>query len=433
VFAAIANGSRTGAARRRAVAQGASLTLHLVALAVTIYVESAELRATRSSNGRVAAASRPVDVFVVPPRDESALPGLNAVDSTYGTVTFDSTESSELEIPGFTFDVRKIGERAMLLFPFVTPGLALDYFGLATREEVPDHVRNPLEKSRAVDRAGKRGRPPLVIADAAMQSVIDEAWSRRDRWASFQRIVSLANSYSASDGKLPVLLHSYVQQDGLQPYVDTTIRDPRLWTELGLAADHVLFAGFIAKYVADNPSTKSATELLFLLDQLVQASLDALATLLDTRPDEQLQWTQRTNRSAWNFLADLRRHYTALLERRGLASPGALRAYYDRVRLSILTGILRTTPHGYRASDARFLIGTIYWSAGNRGDALQAWRAMIEEPTDTYVKAYSDVLRAMEEPGGARLVDGILRTERARWLMFSIDRLQHFGFRTDTF
>jgi hypothetical protein len=433
VFAATVGGSRTGVARRRFVAQGASLSLHLVALAIIVSVEAAELRAKRSPDSRAPAAKRSVAVFVVPPRSESALPGLNAVDSTYGTVTFDSTESSELEIPGFTFDVRKIGERAMLLFPFVTPGLALDYFGLTAREEVPDHVRNPLEKSRTADRAGKRGRPPLVLSDAAMQSVIDGAWSRRDRWTSFQRIVSLTNGHSANEGKLPALLHAYVQQDGLQPYVDTSIRDPRLWTELGLAADHVLFAGFIAKYVADNPSTKSATELLFLLDQLVQASLDALAMLLDTRPDEELQWTQRTNRSAWNLLADLRRHYTALLQRRGLDSPAALRAYYDRVRLSILTGILRTTPRGYRASDARFLIGTIYWSAGNRGEALQAWRAMIEEPTDTYVKAYSDILRAMEEPGGARLVDGILRAERARWLMFSIDRLQHFGFRTDTF
>jgi hypothetical protein len=41
-------------------------------------------------------------------------------------------------------------------------------------------------------------------------------------------------------------------------------------------------------------------------------------------------------------------------------SPEALRAYYDNVRLTILNGILQTTPMGYRADDAGFLIGSVY-------------------------------------------------------------------------
>src|SRR5262245_44133766 len=126
MFAAILDGTRPGAMRRRAVAQSTSLALHLIAAAIAIAVDSAELRSRRSTVGRTPKDSRAVAVFVVPPRAESALPGLNSVDTTLGSVTLDASESSELQIPGFTFDVRKIGERALLLFPFVTPGLALD-------------------------------------------------------------------------------------------------------------------------------------------------------------------------------------------------------------------------------------------------------------------------------------------------------------------
>jgi hypothetical protein len=126
--------------------------------------------------------------------------------------------------------------------------------------------------------------------------------------------------------------------------------------------------------------------------------------------------------------------------RRGLTSAEALRTYYDRVRLAILTGILRTTPHGYRASDARFLIGTIYWEQHRTADALQSWRDMTIDPSDRYVRAYQDILTALrgsEGPHGqnldARQISRILDYEHGRWISFSFDRLRHFGYRFDTF
>src|SRR5438445_453138 len=180
--------------------------------------------------------------------------------------------SSTVSIPGFTFDIRKIGERATLLFPFLTPGLSLEHFAIAPRREVSDGYRNPFAPaSPATPQAGPR-RPALVMTSAAMQSLVDQSWSRRDRWSPFQRIMALADRYSADTGKLPALLHEYQAQNGLQPYVDSSMRDPRLWTELGLAADHVRFIGFISRYVTEHRSTRAATELLFLLDKLVQAA-----------------------------------------------------------------------------------------------------------------------------------------------------------------
>ena len=104
--------------------------------------------------------------------------------------------------------------------------------------------------------------------------------------------------------------------------------------------------------------------MLFLLEKLAQGSYDALITLLDTRPMEDLWWTRDSNREAHKLIVTLQRYYSLELERRGLHEREELKLHYDNVRLRILNGIVSTTPRGYRANDARFLIGSVHWRAG---------------------------------------------------------------------
>lgn len=377
--------------------------------------------------------------FVAPPA-EGSIPGLNPIDPTDDDAfARRENESTDVSVPGFTFDFRKVADRATLLFPFLTPGVALDRFALQEPRPVRDGLRNPLSGARDSSKA-RAHKPPLVLGDAALQSLIDQSWSRRDRWSSFQRIIKLADIYDPEAGKLPDVLHAYLKQDGLQLYADTTIRDPRLWTQLGLAADHVPFVGFISRYASEHPSTRATTELLLLLDALAQASLDALVTLLNVDPVQDLQWTRGANRNAYDLIVDLRRHYKAQLERRGLRSVEALTTCYDNIRLAILAGILRTTPRQYRAGDARYLMGAIYWRQGRAADALASWRDMTIEPTDNYSAAASGILAAIHSPDGldgqhlgVKQINRILDAEHGRWLSTSFDRLRQFGYRFDTF
>jgi hypothetical protein len=81
--------------------------------------------------------------------------------------------------------------------------------------------------------------------------------------------------------------------------------------------------------------------------------------------------------------------------RRGLDSAEKLRNYYDKVRLAILAGVLRTTPDGYRAGGARFLIGAIYWRQGRAAEALQIWRNITVDPDDTYARVCRELLDAI--------------------------------------
>jgi len=431
--------------RRRVRALAASFTLHLMALAA-----ATAWSAPRGSRPGFRPSAPPsIAVFAVPPSDDSAPAGLHALDPADADVLRRSLESSIVSVPEFTLNIEKIGDRATLLFPFLTPGLSLERFAIASERQMRETFHDPFAPQTAqADDRRPRTRTPLALSDAALQALLDRSWSRRDRWTPFQEIAALARTHDPDAGRLPALLAAYHRQNGLQPYVDASIRDPRLWTELGLAADHVEFIGFISGFASEHRGSKATTELLFLLDQIAQASMDALLTLLDTDPASSLEWTREANRGAYDLIVDLRRHYAKQLQRKGLTSSGSIASYYDRVRLDILSGIVRTTPHGYRASDARFLIGTIHWRQGELGDALRAWRGMTLDRTDAYATSIARILGvlAAEAAGDRGYVDSaavrgrltnqissILRAEHGRWVMFSLDRLRQFGFHSDTF
>lgn len=413
---------------------GGSLACHAGVIAVLVWltwVDAPRLAVEATSPGAI-------PVFVVPPED-TTYPGLKPVEpARKDRLPALDAESSTISILGFKFDALKISDRAHVLFPFVTPGVSLDHFALHAPHDGAVVLRNPFARPRE---SRKNDGSPLFMSDAAIDALIDKTWSRRERWAAFDPIRSLIDTHAATAGALPAVIQRYTERNALQPYQDMEIRDPRLWTQLGLAADHVSFITLIRQYASDHPSTRATTELLFLLDRIAESSRDALAVLLDTDPETDLRWTWRSNPAAHELALELRRHYRAELMRLGLTTGDRITRHYDSVRLSILEGILRTTPDGYRANDARFLTGAIHWGQGKPTDALRAWQQVRDVPGDSYAAASAQIagtLRSLSaghipERDVARQVDRILKIEHGRWWDLSYDRLKRFGFRFDTY
>jgi hypothetical protein len=377
-----------------------------------------------------------IAAFVVPPEDQK-YPGLNPVEEPAAReIPPLAAEDRLISLDGFTFDAGKIADHALVLFPFISPGLALEHFGV--RPNGVTMFRRPrMGPKSGGDRAAVR---PLEISDAALQQIVDKSWSRRERWSAFAPIRELAWRSDPDEGKLPALLQRYIEQNALQPYRDKAVPDPRMWAQLGIAADHVSFIGFIRQYASEYPASRATIELLFLLDRIAEANQDALAALLDADPVRDLAWTRRTNPRAFQLIARLRWHYQTELSKRGLSSPAATAHYYDRVRLAILDGIVRTSPGRYRASDARFLIGTILWRQGRRAEAIEAWRGLSCSPADTYVAACTRIMRVLPVAGAVandfaltQELSNVLKIEQGRWWDFSYDRLKQFGYRFDTY
>jgi hypothetical protein len=432
--------------RRHIAAFGLSLTLHVCAVLLWTFSSPPPPKAASTQAGKALA------VFDATPPEDTTYPGLNPLEPFGDWTLPGGDQPSTLSIGTFSFDVRKIADHAEVLFPFLTPGVSLEHFTLIPQLHAQEHLGNPFASALDTSKPRKTGRP-LVLSEAAVQATVDKAWSRHDRWQTFQPIKTLAGVYSADEGSLSNVFQAYRDQNAFQPFADTTIRDPRVWTELEIAADHVSFIGFIRQYVSEHPSTKAATELLFLLDRMAEASRNMLRTVLDTQPALQLDWTHEKNRDAYDLFEKIREFYIRQLARRNLTSADDITAYFDKVRLAILTGILRNTPGGYRANDARFLIGTIYWREHDRVDALASWREITHEMprdttgenTDSYVAAYTEVLRAIANrsdvttdalKNDAALTSDIARildAEHGRWIVFSYQRLRKFGFEFDSY
>ena len=381
---------------------------------------------------------RAMTAFVVP-QEDARFPGLNPLDPAATSEIRPLKQGSEsISVGGFRFDAAKLFARAPVLFPFLSPGISLAHFAVNPQETSTLIYRRPASAAALRQRAATT--KPLELSDDGIQSVVDKTWSRRERWTAFDAIRQLADRYSAETGALPVVFQRYTDQNALQPYQDMSIPDPRLWTQLGLAADHVSFIGFIREYSAAHPGTRGAIDLLFLLDRIAEASQDALETLLECNPEKDLHWTRESNRDAYRLALQLRTHYRAVLSRLDINSPAAVDRYYAGVRLNILRAILRSTPDSYRASDAQFLIGSSHWRLGQRADALAAWRQTRVVQGDSYVVAAAQLamvlrLDSTERSTGdlIRQITRVLKNESGRWADFSYDRLKRFGYRFDTY
>jgi hypothetical protein len=360
---------------------------------------------------------------------------------------------STLAFPGFTFDVAKLASRSTALFPFLTRTLS---FNVEERHEKKREstLLNPFATTSSIPMR----EPPLVMTDADVQHLVDGSWSRRERWVPFQRIRALADIHNPDTGQLPVLLREYVNQNVLQPYIETRIRDLRVWTQLGLAADHELFVDYIADYVSRHPGTKGSIELLFMLDILAQSSLDTLQVFMEIEPDRDLQWTHRMNTSAFDTIVRTRDYYLAQRKRLGLDSYRALERHYDQIRTQILTTIVRTAPDNYRVDDARYLLGELQWRRGRQPDARRVWSQLQADPHGRYAATCSALLLAMREAESrhqtppapdlrrrpwmknngsddieARAINAILDIEYQRWVSASQARLRQFGYALDSF
>ncbi|HVZ22783.1 MAG TPA: hypothetical protein VG871_17035 [Vicinamibacterales bacterium] len=424
--------------RARLVSLASSATLHVLLLAIVLTLHDV---AAISPALIATPASRTVTVVVVPPED-ATFPGLKPAEPVREPSAFERKYST-LAIRDAIFDLDAIAKRARVLFPFLSPGVALELFRLR-----PDDDLQLFQYAAASGQDPSHPAAPLTLEPAALQALVDRTWSRRERWKAIQPILRLADTHDANGGDMPRLLRAYAEQNMGQYYEDynSVSRNQRLWAELSLAADHVSFIGYVRRYAAEHPSTNATTELLFLLDKIAEGNRNILNTLLSTDPRAYLSETQTADPRAYALAVDLQKYYREILRTRGLRSPDDVTATYEAARVEILDGILRTTPAGYRANDARFLIGAIRWRAGHVQAALTSWCPMTADDTDAYVDTYRQILSVLQPADGPRIceasrlsiaaereIDRVFERDAKQSWDFQFDRLHKFGYRFDSF
>ena len=359
-------------------------------------------------------------VLVAPPppvlvRTGPALEAVESIPPSSGVTTAD----------GFRYDTSHIREHRQLLFPFLTGALPFLAELRATADVERKRLRNPLGGNA---RREESAAPPLRLTDRARDALVDRAWSRRDRWKSLAPIVDLTRRYDGDEGALPLVVRGHVERNLLQLYVEGAAPDPRFWVMLGLAADHADVVEFVGQYAREHPSSRTTIELLFLLDELAEASRGAFALLMDTNIESLAHTTASSPQDA-QLAWQLQRGYESWARTRELDRREALDARFDAMRMSILQTILAISPDGYGTADARFLAGRMRWDRSDITGAVEWWREMGNDERASYAGVRAEIRSAMN---GANVdvvrVVGALAAERTRWLRESTERLTRFGF-----
>ena len=360
-------------------------------------------------------SASPKDLALVP---EASNPDV-AIDDLGGT-----PQSS-----GFEIDFEKIQARRDALFPFVTTDM--DFLDRISGESRANEsgLANPFGAQQTTT----ADLPPLRISDEELQRTIDRSWSRRSRWNAFAEIAGLLPTHDTDTGQIPAVLRAYLDQNLLQLFCDTSAGAPGFWAMVENAADHIDFIEFVREFTRDHPSSFATTELLFLLDKLAQASRDTLLLLVDTESERDAAFPSASDGHA--LALRLRAHYRERLQQRQVQSPGDIRDWYDRLRLRILSTVIATSPDGYRVSDARFLIGQIYFEQGNLTEAHSWWRDIRPDSRDSYADAYSRLLDELRWPDGGRVqqIKYVLQSVVSQWRHSSMERLRHFGRSCDSY
>ncbi len=414
--------SRDALPTHRAEGLAASLTIHV---ALLTFLSSVPADAPRMAGGEIVVTQVSAEPAGLPPATSD--PSAAAVEEDRAPAEF--PDAAAVDVGGIAIDIGKIRRHRDVLFPFLTAALPLI-------DELPEPATperalvNPFGRERT-----RSTRPPLELTPDKRQQIVDRAWSRRTRWDSFTEIADLLRAHDPSSGDAALLVRSHVEQNLLQPYFDGATRDPRFWVMLGLAADHVSFIDFVSAFVREHPSSRVTTELLFMLDELAQASRDAMLMLLSSDPQAVLRDTREADADAFLLAESLYRQYRDWARREGLRHTDAIRARFDDIRIGILRTIVETTPRGYGASDAHYLLGLIQWDRNDRPGALRWWRDLRPDGRDAYRQSAAAIAREITRPGGASAaaISGILGAEYRHWLTFSDERLERFGYDFDSF
>jgi hypothetical protein len=334
---------------------------------------------------------------------------------------------SGYEFSGLPFNIPKIAARREALFPFLTVDLGfLEQMANDLRASAAK-LKNPLDPSLSAR--------PLELDTPLIQHLVDESWSRRDRWRRFKPVAELLVTHDPNAGMAPALLRAYLDQNLLQPYCAGKTKDGQFWALLENASDHADFLEFIRRFARTRSSSRTTTELLFLMDELAQANLEVATTVVATSISKELAYSAVNAPQSALLAARVANDLRYWFASRRLSAHTDMREAYDRLRLRVLATVIETTPDGYRASDARFLAGEILYRRGSIEEAVEWWRPMAPAPDDTYASAARAIKQAIDKPGrlAPHELRRILSAESARWAEINYNRMKHFGYRCDSY
>jgi len=366
-------------------------------------------------------------------------------DSKFGDYIRDNGIST---VNNSEINLKNIWESRDELFPFL--------FDQNERTEKQEKTFELVyERTDGIKKKNQR-KTSLNIGDKDLQTLVDSAWARKDKYDKFKVLEPYFRDFDGNDGRLHELTQQYAEQNFMQPYSLKTLSATALGF-LEINSSYYEFYKFNTKYIEEHPSTKTSMEMVFFLEKMARGEHSSLEKFLRTWSVGYFDRIKKSNTEAYDLVNVLYDHYSKLLSEKGFFKTAKselfsdvtiksidfdkIREHYTGVRLAYLQRIIKESPDNYRLNDAYFLIGKIHLDKDDAETAIKTWKKMEHSNSkgDIYGEIENLILLATKNIKGKlnlneRLqIDNLLIMESRRIRELMIERLSKFGHTQYTF
>lgn len=269
---------------------------------------------------------------------------------------------------------------------------------------IPDKKRTKV----VVKRKAEGGLGRLNFDDSARRKYFDNTISD-PKEAQLDRFLSDYGNYDPNDGDLPRAIRD-LYYENLQR-VASTFNPDKTYLAIDYFHEALNKEEFLRKALdvaSKKKGTKYATEILFAIENIYEIQGRALDLLFEMKNHiAGLPPAARKNIRV-ETLEKLVKRYMPLAEKKGIRNGADAMQHYYLKRTEILDYLLENTPGGYRAKDATFAKGRVFWESanpvnpmswGNARRAVDIWRT-VDQLTDSGDFVAQDLYNAMRDPLG---------------------------------
>lgn len=261
-------------------------------------------------------------------------------------------------------------------------------------------------------------RPVLNMPNEEMTSLLDNMWSMsvNDQWDIIQKYMDV---YDKDRGDLYKLVQRFHWEN-----FDIGSLPPNLFDYLETMAHYRPILKDCLEYVKENPRTKVANELWFMIGSICRTYEHIVGMF------ELVEYSLPPVTEMLRGYHDSRAAFTSFKEQLEKINGVSLSRMYDQHQIKAYSWV--DSDAGQR-NDALFLIGSLYWMRGDKSHARDAWQKInpnIDLKSSYFTDAYLQLCSSLDN--NSKITEVIMGHEMRR-VSFLSERWQKFRLRRSVF
>ena len=223
--------------------------------------------------------------------------------------------------------------------------------------------------------------PNLHMTDKEMQKLLD-GMMPRPKEEQFRHVFEYISKYNGNDGDLPKLVRELYSQNMIRVLYTASSPKINAINSLEEMLNKPQLFKYAYGYLKENPDSKVAVEMLFMLESTYQLTLEGAGLLYENG---------RGNNESKDVQAEVINRVQASLEERFAGNMGMLTERITEKRIELLKRVVEIG--NYRRNDALFLLAGIYAGLDSGEEAVKCLKMINPQESKDFVyrKYYAEI------------------------------------------